>query len=198
MDRSRTYGLGFLLSNGNVVVHFKDATKMVLGPDGVGFEYVRRLSMPLTRDGEEAAEVTDEDGSGGGGGDGCAMGGGGDEPRLYSSKVNRERHTTESYPPDLAKKVSLLHRFRKHLHNCQAEKGKRSGVTVIPLSAAAATATAVAAVTPAEAEAKDGDALVGLGRGQGKEGDDWTIVDDHRRTRHSSLFLLSNSTAQVR
>ncbi|CAM9390970.1 unnamed protein product, partial [Laminaria digitata] len=169
VDRSRTYGLGFLLSNGSVVVHFKDSTKMVLGPDGVGFEYVGRLNK---------------------------------------AKANRARYTIKSYPPDLAKKVTLLHRFRKHLHNSQAEKGKRTGVTVVALAAkvaAAATASVVAAAVAVTAAAEaggggeGGDAVVGLGQeGQGKEGDDdWTIVDDHRRTRHSSLFLLSNSTAQV-
>ena len=50
LDYSAKYGLGYLLSNGTVGIHFNDGTKILISPDGTRFEYIERLcpSQPPT------------------------------------------------------------------------------------------------------------------------------------------------------
>ena len=96
VDYSSKYGLGFLLSDGSAGVYFNDATKIVLEPAGVAFEYIER-----------ARRSSPAAGGGGGGGGGSAIAG--DHPP-------RARHTLDDFPPELQKKVTLLNHFRGYLH----------------------------------------------------------------------------------
>lgn len=42
IDYTSKYGLGYVLSNGAVGVFFNDATKIIMDPEGVGFDYHER------------------------------------------------------------------------------------------------------------------------------------------------------------
>ncbi|CAM9279186.1 unnamed protein product [Ectocarpus sp. 13 AM-2016] len=99
VDYSTKYGLGFLLSDGSAGVYFNDATKIVLEPDGVAFEYIERTRRSTSSS--------------------SASGGTGDQPP-------RARHTLEDFPPELQKKVTLLNHFRGYLHEL-VKKGRDGG-----------------------------------------------------------------------
>ncbi|CAN0178158.1 unnamed protein product, partial [Ectocarpus sp. 8 AP-2014] len=99
VDYSTKYGLGFLLSDGSAGVYFNDATKIVLEPAGVAFEYIERTRRSTSSS--------------------PASGGTGDQPP-------RARHTLEDFPPELQKKVTLLNHFRGYLHEL-VKKGKDGG-----------------------------------------------------------------------
>ncbi|CAN0495902.1 unnamed protein product [Ectocarpus sp. 12 AP-2014] len=99
VDYSTKYGLGFLLSDGSAGVYFNDATKIVLEPAGVAFEYIERTRRSTSSS--------------------SASGGTGDQPP-------RARHTLEDFPPELQKKVTLLNHFRGYLHEL-VKKGKDGG-----------------------------------------------------------------------
>lgn len=100
VDYSSKYGLGFLLSDGSSGVYFNDATKIVLEPAGVTFEYIERArrSSPALASGAGAGRAG-----------GSANANDGDHPP-------RARHTLEDFPPELQKKVTLLNHFRGYLH----------------------------------------------------------------------------------
>ncbi|CAN0314155.1 unnamed protein product, partial [Ectocarpus fasciculatus] len=101
VDYSTKYGLGFLLSDGSAGVYFNDATKIVLEPAGVAFEYIERTRR----------STSSSPSSGGGTA--------GDQPP-------RARHTLEDFPQELQKKVTLLNHFRGYLHEL-VKKGKDGG-----------------------------------------------------------------------
>jgi len=87
VDYTSKYGLGFLLSDGSVGVHFMDLSKIVTASDGHAFEYCPALPHEdRPRDPSTGRRV---------------------------SPV--ERHTTSDYPESLKKKVTLLLHFRKYL-----------------------------------------------------------------------------------
>lgn len=87
VDYTSKYGLGYLLSDGSVGVHFTDLTKIVMSSDGVHFEYVPDLPHDQRpRD-----------------------------PATGRRIVPPQAHTVDSYPADLKKKVTLLVHFRGYL-----------------------------------------------------------------------------------
>ncbi|KAA0176329.1 hypothetical protein FNF27_02026 [Cafeteria roenbergensis] len=87
VDYTSKYGLGFLLSDGSVGVHFMDLSKIVCASDGLHFEY-----CPAMPHGERPRD-----------------------PVTGRRFVPSEAHTTEEYPAALQKKVTLLLHFRKYL-----------------------------------------------------------------------------------
>ena len=102
IDYSCKYGLGFLLSDGSAGVYFNDATKVVLEPSGVSFDYIERArrAPPL------------------------GVGAAGQSRASLQPSVSR--HTLEEFPPELQKKVTLLNHFRGYLHELvkNDEKGR--------------------------------------------------------------------------
>lgn len=87
VDYTSKYGLGFLLSDGSVGVHFMDLSKIVCASNGLHFEYCPAM----------AHEDRPRD------------------PTTGRRFVPSETHTTETFPPALQKKVTLLLHFRKYL-----------------------------------------------------------------------------------
>lgn len=103
IDYSSKYGLGFLMSDGSAGVYFNDATKIVLEPDGVSFDYIERSrrssqSQPAPAGGkrEEAAGLS--------------------RVSVGQQQPPRSRYTLDEFPPELQKKVTLLNHFRGYLH----------------------------------------------------------------------------------
>lgn len=110
IDYSSKYGLGFLMSDGSAGVYFNDATKIVLEPDGVSFDYIERSrrslqSQPAPTGGkrEEAAGLS--------------------RVSVGQQQPPRSRHTLDEFPPELQKKVTLLNHFRGYLHELVKKEG---------------------------------------------------------------------------
>ncbi|CAN0195497.1 unnamed protein product, partial [Laminaria digitata] len=61
VDYSLKYGVGFLLSDGGAGVYFNDATKIVLEPAGVSFDYIERArrSSPGSGGGSSAGHTVE-------------------------------------------------------------------------------------------------------------------------------------------
>jgi polo-like kinase 1 len=45
VDYSSKYGVGYILSDGSIGVYFNDSTKIILGPEGVHFDYITRRTQ---------------------------------------------------------------------------------------------------------------------------------------------------------
>lgn len=115
IDYSSKYGLGFLMSDGSAGVYFNDATKIVLEPDGVTFDYIERSrrsfqSQPVPTGGKREETM------------------GLSQVSVGQQQLPRSRHTLDEFPPELQKKVTLLNHFRGYLH----ELVKKEGGSVAP------------------------------------------------------------------
>lgn len=146
LDESNKYGLGFALADGSVGVRLRGGTSIVLDPAGVAFEYI-----------EHARRSSSQGGAGGGG-------------RTKGEPV-RTTYTLDDFPPDLQKRVKLLHFVRGRLQKV----GQNDGA---------------AAATGARGKAS---------AARGKAGrEPLVFVRTFRRTKRTLLFQLSNGTVQVR
>ncbi|CAM9188958.1 unnamed protein product [Sphacelaria rigidula] len=175
VDYSSKYGLGFLLSDGSAGVYFNDATKIVLEPAGVKFDYIeraRRVSQ-VARSGESVASGS----SGGeGGGSDCGSGGAEQPPRVT--------HTLDDFPPELQKKVTLLNHFRGYLHELvRKEDGGLAG-------------GGMSAGIAGKGGTWDGKSPGRQARTAGS-GAPLVFLKKWLRTRNAILFRLSNRTVQV-
>lgn len=156
------YGLGFLLSDGSVGARFNDATKIVLEPSGVAFEYAERSRR---RTSGIAAGERVEWGAG------------------RREQPPRARHTLQEFPPRLHKKVKLLNYLRSDLQKLAQRQQQQGG-----------GAEVAAGKNEALAETVGSPSALGLA----KAGEDLPVIEQWQRTRNSCLFLLSNSTLQVK
>lgn len=173
VDYSSKYGLGFLLSDGSAGVYFNDATKIVLEPAGVSFDYIERARRSSPPAAATASAGSANDGASSDGGSA-----GGTEQPL------RIRHTLDDFPPELQKKVTLLNHFRGYLHELVKKDDSES-----------APAAEVAAQGLAEGR-KTGEVKPGQGHA-GREGAPLIFLKKWLRTRNAILFRLSNRTVQV-
>lgn len=172
VDYSSKYGLGFLLSDGSAGVYFNDATKIILEPAGLAFDYVERA-----RRSSPVVEV-------GGGRQGAAAArAAGAASEKFPPRV---RHTLEDFPPELQKKVTLLNHFRGYLH----ELVKKDEGTGGALSTAGRRGGAGDGGRDEAVPARGGG-------GQGAGGEPLTFLKKWLRTRNAILFRLSNRTVQV-
>lgn len=171
VDYSSKYGLGFLLSDGSAGVYFNDATKIVLEPAGLAFDYVERA-----RRSSPAVEVEGE-----------RQGGGARAGAAASEKPPpRVRHTLEDFPPELQKKVTLLNHFRGYLHELVKKDEGAGGVLSTAGRRGGTGDGGRDEATPARG-----------GGGQGAGGEPLTFLKKWLRTRNAILFRLSNRTVQV-
>ncbi|KAI9178844.1 Cell cycle serine/threonine-protein kinase cdc5/MSD2 [Blastocladiella emersonii ATCC 22665] len=97
IDYSSKFGLGYQLTNGITGVYFNDNTVMVMAPDQHHFEYLYPQQVPSAVAAAAAAA-------------GRRPG-----PPEGPPGFRRHTHTMQSYPPDLTKKVTLLHHFRDYM-----------------------------------------------------------------------------------
>lgn len=201
VDYTSKYGLGYVLSDGTFGVMFNDATKMVQSPDfdpaaddgGGG-----RLDPGREGAGNSGASHAGPS-RGGSSGHSGSHGRGGD--RLEYRERTRRSGKTPSPPPlvfaasgatpeGLEKKVKLMRHFRGYLSQDGRSAVERSAGGLGPTPGAggrhpsAAAATAAAA---AEAE-RSGDAA---------RSPYLPHVKNWLRTKHATLFRLSNRTIQV-
>lgn len=172
VDYSSKYGLGFLLSDGSAGVYFNDATKIVLDPAGVEFDYIERARRSTSTDSDTATS----------GSEGCRD----DQPP-------RMRYGLEDFPPELRKKVTLLNHFRGYLNELVKKDDGASGSSAAGAAAAAKAAKAVAAARAAAAE-RDASS----GHKAGPSAPPLIFLKKWLRTRNAILFRLSNRTVQVR
>ncbi|CAM9245204.1 unnamed protein product, partial [Phaeothamnion confervicola] len=154
VEYTAKYGVGYLLCNGSAGVYFNDATKIVLEAAGNAFEYIDRVP-----------------GCGGGSGSGDGM-----------NHYTVSRHTLQSYPPSLQKKVTLLQHFWTYLlaHEQSTAAGAAAATAGVS-SVAAPTAPTPSPGAPATVSAAT--RLVYVKK--------WVC------TRHAILFRLSDRTVQV-
>eukprot|EP00903_Cladosiphon_okamuranus_P012654 g11837.t1 len=201
IDKSERHGVAFLMSDGSVVMRFRDDTVMVLEPmSGAGDKeergaleyYVKagkdKASPPsplrfIPEGGVSEAAATTSGGSGGGGdrGSGDVKKKRRQDEKQQQAHIRRMRYTMSNVPSRLEKKAKLLATFRRRLL--------------------------------ALAEAKDplrgGGGDGGGGRDRSRKGEasvasgantPWEpsiLVEAYRPTRHSCLFVLSDSSLQM-
>lgn len=203
IDKSDRHGVAFLISDGSVVMRFRDGTVMVSEPmSGAGdreergaleYYYVTagkgKASPPsLLRFVPEggvgnAAETTSDGGGDRGAGD--VKKERRQDGQQQQGHVRRTRYAMTNVPPYLEKKAKLLVSFRGRLLVLAAEEdalhgggGGRGGEDGGSRDRSRKRETSVAggATTPWEPS---------------------VLVEAYRPTRHSCLFVLSDSTVQV-
>ncbi|KAI9223515.1 hypothetical protein BC828DRAFT_375675 [Blastocladiella britannica] len=87
IDYCDKYGLGYQLTNGVTGVYFNDSSCMVLAPNRVNFEYLFQYRPASS-----------------------ALANGTGPPQM-----KRQAHTVDQYPPELAKKVTLMMHFKNYM-----------------------------------------------------------------------------------
>jgi serine/threonine protein kinase len=141
VDYSSKYGLGFLLSNGSSGVHFMDMSKIVCASDGLHVEY-----WPAVPHDERPRD-----------------------PLTGKRYIPHESFTTEEYPAELKKKITLLTHFRQYLLDHWKQ------------------ATESGSALPEEIES--------VARGSPTSG--LVYLKKWLRTEHAAVFRLSDRTVQA-
>lgn len=151
LDRSSRHGVAFLMSDGSVMMRFKDNTVMASEP---------MPGPPGIKEDRGAVEYH----VGGGGGEG--------ESPQQEHQTSRTRYTMQNVPPHLEKKKGVLVTFRRRLHALAAKEGAGHG---------------------------GGDKT--FRREDDHSASPWVpsiLVQAYRPAETSCLFVLSDSTIQVR
>ncbi|CAM9595376.1 unnamed protein product [Scytosiphon promiscuus] len=215
VDKSKRFGQAFLLSDGSVVVRFRDNTVMVAeprragggGPEAVEY-YVeaatnKRPSLSTIGEGRPAS-------AGGGGGDDDDEGGGRrrrerkrhkwNQQQLQQQQRKRDRHhhhpvrlryTGQNVPPRLEKKSKLLACFCQRLYDLDGKSG--GGASAMPGE--------VGTGCEEQGTRAGGSSAEMMITPESKKTLLWgpsVVVEAYRRTRHSRLFVLSDSTVQIK